>query len=59
MKMKFEGTISEYRRMLDLQPIIEGVTSFFESLSKDYGFEERLGQATPVRKTHILSVIMR
>ena len=34
MKMKFEGTISEYRRMLDLQPIIEGVTSFFESLSK-------------------------
>ena len=42
--MKFEGTISEYRRMLDLQPIIEGVTSFFESLSKDYGFEERLGQ---------------
>ena len=44
MKMKLEDTISEYRRLHDLQPIIEGVTSFFESLSKDYGFEERLGQ---------------
>lgn len=45
MKMKLEDKILEHRRLHEMQPILEGVTSFFESLSKDYGFEERLGQA--------------
>ena len=44
MKMKLEDKILEHRRLHEMQPILEGVTSFFESLSKDYGFEERLGQ---------------
>ena len=42
--MKLEDKILEHRRLHEMQPILEGVTSFFESLSKDYGFEERLGQ---------------
>ena len=44
MKMKLEDKILEHRRLHEMQPILEGVTSFFVSLSKDYGFEERLGQ---------------